>query len=58
MPGKKSAAGGTVVSSESLPQASVKLKRRFSIGQDWQLYALLFVPMLYFWYSNIYRCTA
>jgi putative aldouronate transport system permease protein len=48
MPGKKSAAGGTVVSSESLPQASVKLKRRFSIGQDWQLYALLFVPMLYF----------
>ncbi|PZE22832.1 ABC transporter permease [Paenibacillus xerothermodurans] len=47
MPGNKRMAE-TVPASAAALRTSVRKRSRLSVGQDWQLYALLFVPMVYF----------
>ncbi|WP_426452744.1 ABC transporter permease [Paenibacillus sp. S-38] len=48
MQGKRPAAQDNVLPAESFVPVSVKKRSRFVPGQDWQLYALLALPMLYF----------
>ncbi|UUZ84962.1 hypothetical protein LJK88_15960 [Paenibacillus sp. P26] len=47
MPSNEPAMDETLTSAYSVPSARKK-SRRLRVGQDWRLYALLAVPMLYF----------
>ncbi|MDU0203348.1 ABC transporter permease subunit [Paenibacillus sp. PFR10] len=48
MPGNEPAMDKTLVAQYTIRSSVLKKSKRFIVGQDWQLYALLFLPMLYF----------
>ncbi|MBA2939132.1 sugar ABC transporter permease [Paenibacillus sp. CGMCC 1.16610] len=48
MPGNEPAMDKTLVAQYTIRSSVLKKSKRFIASQDWQLYALLFLPMLYF----------